>query len=57
MIHSDIARGFIRAEVVAYDDLMGAGSHHEARKRGRVRLERKTYPVQDGDIIDVAFNV
>jgi ribosome-binding ATPase YchF (GTP1/OBG family) len=56
-IHSDIARGFIRAEVVAYDDLMESGSHHEARKRGLVRLEKKTYPVQDGDIIDVAFNV
>jgi len=56
-IHSDISRGFIRAEVVAYDDLTESGSHQEARKRGLVRLEKKTYPVQDGDIIEFAFNV
>jgi ribosome-binding ATPase YchF (GTP1/OBG family) len=56
-IHSDIKRGFIRAEVVAYEDLMAAGSHQEVRKRGLLRLERKAYPVQDGDIMDVAFNV
>jgi hypothetical protein len=56
-IHSDIKKGFIRAEVVSYDDLLAAGSHAEARKRGTVRLEGKTYPVQDGDIINFRFNV
>lgn len=57
VIHSDIKKGFIRAEVVAYDDLMDAGSHTEARKRGTVRLEGKTYKVQNGDIINFRFNV
>lgn len=57
VIHSDIQKGFIRAEVVAYDDLMAAGSHAEARKQAKVRLEGKTYAVQDGDIINYRFNV
>jgi ribosome-binding ATPase len=57
VIHSDIKKGFIRAEVVAYDDLMAAGSYAEARKKGTVRLEGKTYPVKDGDIINFRFNV
>ena len=57
VIHSDIKKGFIRAEVVAYNDLMDAGSYKEARQRGMVRLEGKTYPVQDGDIIEFRFNV
>ena len=57
VIHSDIKKGFIRAEVVAYDHLMDAGSHAEARKRGTVRLEGKTYKVQNGDIINFRFNV
>ena len=57
VIHSDIKKGFIRAEVLAYDDLMDAGSHAEARKKGTVRLEGKTYTVQDGDIINFRFNV
>jgi GTP-binding protein YchF len=56
-IHSDIKKGFIRAEVVAYKDLMEAGSYKEARQRGTVRLEGRTYPVQDGDIIEFRFNV
>jgi GTP-binding protein YchF len=56
-IHSDIQKGFIRAEVVAYDDLMAAGTYAEARKQAMVRLEGKTYPVQDGDIIHYRFNV
>ena len=42
---------------MAYDDLMDAGSYKEARQRGTVRLEGKTYPVQDGDIIEFRFNV
>ncbi len=57
VIHSDIKKGFIRAEVVSYADLMDAGSHPEARKQGTVRLEGKTYIVQDGDIINFRFNV
>ena len=57
VIHSDIKKGFIRAEVVAYDDLMEAGSYKEARLRGTTRLEGKTYLVQDGDIIEFRFNV
>ncbi|MCL6106320.1 MAG: redox-regulated ATPase YchF [Actinobacteria bacterium] len=56
-IHSDIERGFIRAEVVAYDDLMSAGSMAKARDAGKVRLEGKDYAVQDGDIINFRFNV
>ena len=57
VIHSDIKKGFIRAEVVAYDDLMEAGSYKDARQKGTVRLEGKTYAVQDGDIIEFRFNV
>jgi GTP-binding protein YchF len=57
VIHSDIQKGFIRAEVVSYDDLMAAGNYAEARKKGTVRLEGKTYEVQDGDIINFRFNV
>ena len=57
VIHSDIKKGFIRAEVVAYNDLMAAGSYKDARQKGMVRLEGKTYPVQDGDIIEFRFNV
>jgi len=56
-IHSDLAHGFIRAEVVTYDDLMACGSMAEARKRGLLRSEGKTYAVRDGDVIEVLFNV
>ncbi|UCD79875.1 MAG: redox-regulated ATPase YchF [Desulfobacterales bacterium] len=56
-VHSDMEKGFIRAEVLAYDDLMEAGSYAEARKKGTVRLEGKTYEVKDGDIINFRFNV
>ena len=56
-VHSDMKKGFIRAEVLAYDDLMAAGSYAEARKKGTVRLEGKTYEVKDGDIINFRFNV
>lgn len=57
VIHSDMQQGFIRAEVIAYDDLMEAGSMAEARNRGKLRLEGKNYPVQDGDIIEIRFNI
>jgi ribosome-binding ATPase len=56
-IHSDIARGFIRAEVIRWDDLVQAGSHAEAARAGLQRLESKTYEVQDGDVLNVRFNV
>ena len=56
-VHSDLARGFIRAEVVTYDDLIACGSMAEARKRGVLRSEGKTYAVRDGDVIEVLFNV
>ena len=56
-IHSDIARGFIRCEVITADDLLDAGSHAEAARRGTQRLEGKTYVVRDGDVLNVRFNV
>jgi len=56
-IHSDIARGFIRCEVVRWDDLVAAGGHAEAARAGKQRLEGKTYVVEDGDVLNVRFNV
>jgi len=56
-IHSDMERGFIRAEVISYDDLGKCGSLSEARKKGLLRLEGKNYIVQDGDVITFLFNV
>jgi len=56
-IHSDIKKGFIRAETVSYAHLIEAGSYAQARKNGNVRLEGKTYQVHDGDIMDFRFNV
>ncbi len=56
-IHSDIARGFIRAEVVRWDDLVTAGGHAEAARAGKQRLEGKTYVVEDGDVLNIRFNV
>ena len=56
-IHSDIARGFIRAEVVRWDVLLDAGSSAEAAKRGLQQLEGKTYQVEDGDVLNIRFNV
>lgn len=56
-IHSDFERGFIRAEVVSYDDLMECGTYTNAKEKGLVRLEGKEYVVQDGDIILFRFNV
>lgn len=57
VIHSDFERGFIRAEVVSYEDLVAAGSMNAARERGQLRLEGKDYVVQDGDIMHFRFNV
>ena len=56
-IHSDLARGFIRAEVVVWEDLIALGSTAEARRHGKLRSEGKTYKVRDGDVIEVLFNV
>jgi ribosome-binding ATPase YchF (GTP1/OBG family) len=55
-IHSEIARGFIRCEVIRWDDLVAAGSHAEAARRGLERLEGKTYAVEDGDVLNVRFS-
>jgi ribosome-binding ATPase len=56
-IHTDIARGFIRCEVILWDDLVAAGSHAEVSRAGKQRLEGKTYEVQDGDVLNIRFNV
>jgi ribosome-binding ATPase len=56
-IHSDIARGFIRCEVIRWNDLLECGSHTEAARRGLQRLEGKTYVVEDGDVLNIRFNV
>ena len=55
-IHTDLARGFIRAETVAYEDLLTLGSMGEARKAGRLRSEGKTYRVKDGDVLEILFS-
>ncbi|WP_332692373.1 redox-regulated ATPase YchF [Halalkalibacter lacteus] len=57
IIHTDFERGFIRAEVVSYEDLVDAGSMTVAKERGKVRLEGKEYIVQDGDVVHFRFNV
>jgi GTP-binding protein YchF len=56
-IHTDLARGFIRAEIVTYDDLVATGSMAEARKQGKLRSEGKSHQVKSGDVIEVLFNV
>ena len=56
-IHSDIARGFIRAEVISYEDLVRAGSYAAAREQGLLRLEGKEYIMQEGDVVHFRFNV
>jgi GTP-binding protein YchF len=57
VIHSDLQRGFVRAEVVSYEDLIALGSLAEARARGKLRLEGKDYIVQDGDILHIRFHL
>lgn len=57
VIHSDLERGFIRAEVFSYDDLISAGAEAELKKTGRFFVEGKTYPVKDGDILNIRFSV
>lgn len=57
VIHSDFQRGFIKAEVVSFDDLMAAGSQNAAKAAGKVRIEGKDYVMQDGDVVEFRFNV
>lgn len=56
-IHTDLQKGFIRAEVIAYDDLMALGGMTEAKAKGKLRLEGKEYIVLDGDILNIRFNI
>jgi ribosome-binding ATPase YchF (GTP1/OBG family) len=57
VIHTDFQRGFIKAEVVSYDELISAGSMAEAKSRGKVRIEGKDYVMADGDVVEFRFNV
>ena len=57
VIHTDFQKGFIKAEIVAFDDLIEAGSMTEARARGKVRMEGKEYVMADGDVVEFRFNV
>ena len=57
VIHSDFERGFIKAEVVSFDDLVEAGSMAAARAAGKVRMEGKDYVMADGDVVEFRFNV
>jgi ribosome-binding ATPase YchF (GTP1/OBG family) len=56
-VHTDLARGFIRCEVIRWDDLLECGSHSEAARRGLQRLEGKSYVVEDGDVLNIRFNL
>ena len=57
MIHSDLQRGFIRAEVIRWDELLGIGSWPKAKEVGKIRVEGKDYEVSDGDVMEIRFNV
>ena len=57
MIHSDLQRGFIRAEVIRWDELLSLGSWSKAKEAGKLRVEGKDYEVQDGDTLEIRFNV
>jgi ribosome-binding ATPase len=57
VIHSDLERGFIRAEVIGYDELIAAGSLDAAKGAGKLRQEGKEYEVAEGDILNIRFNV
>jgi ribosome-binding ATPase YchF (GTP1/OBG family) len=56
-IHTDMERGFIRAETIGWEELMGIGSFAEAKKQGRLRTEGKQYVVQEGDVLHILFHV
>ena len=57
VIHADFERGFIKAEVISFDDLIECGSVAEARSKGKARMEGKEYVMQDGDVVEFRFNV
>jgi ribosome-binding ATPase YchF (GTP1/OBG family) len=57
VIHSDLQRGFIRAEVIRWDELLAIGSWSKAREAGKLRVEGKDYEVADGDVLEIRFNV
>jgi ribosome-binding ATPase len=57
VIHTDFQKGFIKAEVISFDDLVTTGSVAEARAAGRARMEGKDYVMQDGDVVEFRFNV
>ena len=57
MIHSDLQRGFIRAEVIDWQELLEIGSWSKARAEGKLRVEGKEYEVRDGDVLEIRFNV
>jgi ribosome-binding ATPase YchF (GTP1/OBG family) len=57
VIHSDLQRGFIRAEIIEWRALLEMGSWEEAKKLGKLRVEGKDYVVQDGDVVEIRFNV
>jgi ribosome-binding ATPase YchF (GTP1/OBG family) len=57
VIHTDLQKGFIRAEVIAYDDLVALGGMSEARAKGKLRVEGKEYVVKDGEIVHIRFNL
>ena len=57
VIHTDFQRGFIKAEVVSFDDLIGLGSMQKAKEAGKVRMEGKDYVMADGDVVEFRFNV
>ncbi|MSW23736.1 MAG: DUF933 domain-containing protein, partial [Actinobacteria bacterium] len=57
VIHTDFQKGFIKAEVVSYDDLVATGSMTEAKAHGKVRMEGKEYIMHDGDVVEFRFNV
>ena len=57
MIHTDFERGFIKAEIVSFDDLVAAGDMNSAKAAGKVRMEGKDYVMRDGDVVEFRFNV
>jgi ribosome-binding ATPase YchF (GTP1/OBG family) len=57
VIHTDFERGFIKAEIVSFEDLMAAGSMADAKSAGKVRMEGKDYVMKDGDVVEFRFNV
>jgi ribosome-binding ATPase len=57
VIHSDMERGFIRAEVIKYDDFVTFGSEAACREKGKIAIEGRNYVVQDGDLLNIRFNV